>query len=215
MRFLALLLLGLLRAPAVAAAEPHPTLLPPPAARAEPGALTRAPLDERQPVELLLQGRAWAPLVAQGDASGASSALGGGAGVGFRTSPYFSLGVEGSALRASAAPPHPGTTFEVAAVGRVYLLESGPLDPYLELALGYSLTERASATAPALRHGPSARAGGGIDLVVLSPLRVGVLVAYREVVGWPEASCALGCQPVFHGGVLAGVTVTLPLGEPL
>jgi hypothetical protein len=166
-------------------------------------------------VELLGLGRAWVPLVTHGDASGDSSALGGGASVGFRTSPYFSLGAEGSALRASAAPAQLGTMFEVAAVGRVYLLESGPLDPYLELALGYSLTTRSNAAATALRHGPSARAGGGLDLVVLSPLRLGVLVAYREVVAWPEASCAYGCQPLVHGGVLAGVAVTLPLGEPL
>lgn len=190
-------------------------LLPPPAARAEPHALTRAPLEERRSVELLVHGRAWTPLVASRDASGERAALGGGAGVGFRTTPYFSMGAEGSAIRASAWGARRQTTLEVAMVGRVYLLEAGILDPYLELALGYAVTTRTSAGTDTVHHGPSARAGGGIDLVAFSPLRLGLLLSYREVVGWAETNCTFGCRPLVHGGFLAGFGVTLPLGEPL
>jgi hypothetical protein len=98
-------------------------------------------------------------------------------------------------------------------VGRVYLLEAGPFDPYLELGLGYEA--RREPGAAALRHGPSARAGGGLDLVVLSPLRIGVLASFREVVALPPAACTFGCRAKVRGGVLAGVAVTLPLGQPL
>jgi hypothetical protein len=40
-------------------------------------------------------------------------------------------------------------------------------------------------------------------------------VSYREVVRWPDARCTAGCRVQAQGGVLAGVAVTLPLGEPL
>jgi hypothetical protein len=216
MPFLVLLLvLGLLLAPPARGAEPDGSMLPPPAARAEPRALTRAPLDERRPVELLAHGRGWVPLVARSDASSTRTAVGGGAGVGFRSSPYFSLGAEGAVLRVNTPGTLRATAFEVAAVGRVYLLETGTLDPYLELALGYTATSRVSAATAMLPHGPSARAGGGIDVVALSPLRVGLLLAYREVVEWAETSPTLERRPLVHGGMLAGVAVTLPLGQPL
>jgi hypothetical protein len=166
-------------------------------------------------LELLFQGRAWAPIVASDEASGGRAALGGSAGAGFRTGPYFSFGVEGSAVRASSRGGRRNTTLELAALGRVYLLEEGVLDPYLELALGYAVTARASDGADAIDHGPSARAGGGVDVVVLSPLRFGLLLAYREAVGWAETNCAFECEPRAHGGILAGVAVTFPLGEPL
>jgi hypothetical protein len=100
-------------------------------------------------------------------------------------------------------------------VGRVYLLEAGILDPYLELALGYAVTTGTSARTDTVHHGPSARAGGGIDLVALAPLRLGLFLSYREVVGWAETNCPFGCGPVVRGGLLGAVTVTLPLREPL
>jgi hypothetical protein len=96
----------------------------------------------------------------------------------------------------------------------VYLLEAGFVDPSLELSLGYAIG-RARSASPELLHGPSTRAGGGLDLVVLTPLRLGMSVSYREVVRWPDARCTAGCRVQAQGGVLAGVAVTLPLGEPL
>jgi hypothetical protein len=216
MPFWALLLFGLLVAVPAQAEEARAIgLFPPPVPRAEPRALTRAPLHERRPVELLVQGRAWAPLLVRDAAPGDRAALGGAAGAGVRSGPYFSFGAEASAVRASAPGAARDTTLEVAAVGRVYLLEAGIWDPYLELSLGYAVTTRRSVGADTVHHGPSTRAGGGIDLVALSPLRLGLLLTYREVVGWAATSCRLDCRPFVHGGVLAGVAMTLPLGEPL
>lgn len=196
-------------------AGPCCPLGPPAPPRAEPLALPRSAVEERSPLELLSLGRVFAPLPAPKGGPGVRrTGLGAGVGVGFRNSPYFSLGAEGSALRASTGTGGVATTLEGAAVGRVYLLEAGALDPYLELALGYG-TEQSAEAARGLVHGPSARAGAGLDVVVASPIRLGALLAYREVVEWSARTCAVGCGPRRYGGVLAGVAVTLPLGEPL
>lgn len=206
-----LLVLLVFARPALGAERgPH---LPPPPPRDLPGALARAPVDERRPVELVAHGRAWVPVAPSAAAPRDSAALGAALGVGFRTSPYFSVGGEASTLRAPAARGAQRTSLELAAVGRVYLLEAGPVDPYLELGLGYEAGSEHRAGV--LRHGPSARAGGGLDVVVLSALRLGVLVSYREVVSFPAATCTLGCRVEVCGGVLVGVAVTLPLGQPL
>lgn len=213
MPLLRLLLLLLVAARPALGAEPRGPHLPPPPPRELPGALARAPVDERRPVELTAHGRAWMPVAPRAAAPRDSAALGAALGVGFRTSPYFSVGGEASALRAPAVGAARRTSVELAAIGRVYLLEAGPLDPYLELGLGYEASREPGAGV--LRHGPSARAGGGVDVVALSPLRLGVSFSYREVVGLPAATCRLGCRTELRGGVLAGLAVTLPLGQPL
>jgi hypothetical protein len=190
---------------ALGADTPAP-LLPPPALRGEPSATPRSPVEERRPVELVAFGRASAPL----DPAARGAGLGAGASVSFRTSPYFSLGTEGSVLRVPGPVGDRASSTELAAVGRVYLLEAGLLDPYVELAFGYVVdlvrpgAERS--------HGPSARAGGGLDLVALSPHKLGFHVAYREVVRWPSRSSAAVRA---DGGLLASVALTLALGEPL
>jgi hypothetical protein len=184
-------------------------LLPPPVLRAEPSAAPRSPVEERRPVELAVFGRALAPL----DSAARGSGLGAGAGVSFRTSPYFSLGTEGSVLHVQAEDGDRTLSLELAAVGRVYLLEAGLLDPYLELVFGYGAERSRPGTAPS--HGPSARVGGGLDLVVLSPLKLGLHVAYREIVRAAPGSAALDRGVRAEGGLLAGVALTLPLGEPL
>jgi hypothetical protein len=190
---------------ALGADTPAP-LLPPPALRAEPPAAPRPPVEERRPVELVAFGRALAPL----DPAARGAGLGAGAGVSFRTSPYFSLGVEGSVLRVRAPVGDPASAIELAALGRVYLLEAGVLDPYVELAFGYAVD--GGGPGAERSHGPSARAGGGLDFVALSPLKLGLHLAYREVVRWPSrSSTAVRAD----GGLLASVAVTLPLGEPL
>jgi hypothetical protein len=196
------------------AGDPVSPHLPPPAPSAEPRAFPRAPGDERRPLELTAQARSFTPLAAVTRSTGErGTGLGAGAGAGFRQSPYFSLGAEGSVLRFAA--PHRTTWVELAATGRAYLLEAGFLDPYFELALGYAVTRASGGSPPTLLHGPSARAGGGIDFVVASTLRLGVLVGYREVVSWPAPRCTFECNPRVHGGLLAGIAVTLPLGDPL
>lgn len=196
-------------------AAPVP-LLPPPLPHAEPSALPRSPVEERHPLELFALGRALASLGSlEGNARDRSTGAGAGAGVGFRGSSYFSFGGEGSLLRVSHAGGGAAAAYEGAVFGRVYLLESGALDPYLELAFGYVAERRGSSAAGALAHGPSARAGGGLDVVVLSSLRVGWTLAYREVLERSSSDCALGCSARAHGAVLSGVTVTLPLGDPL
>jgi hypothetical protein len=104
-------------------------------------------------------------------------------------------------------------SWELAAVGRVYLFESGAFDPYLELGLGYAVDRAEGARAGS--HGPSARAGGGLDWVIVSPLRLGAHAAYRERVEWPSRPCAAGCRARLEGGLLAGLALTLAWGDPL
>jgi hypothetical protein len=210
MRFFGLLLVTLLTSPALAVGPHHPPPLP----RREPSASARAPIEERRGVELLGHGRAMTPFLAHGGLRG-SPAFGAGVGVGVRISPYFSLGGEGSALRVGGSAPRSLESLELSAVARVYLLETGRVDPYLELALGYASGPSRGGGETTLLGGPSARSGAGLDLVVVSPLRLGAFLGYREVAHLPEADCLIECRARAEGGVVAAITVTLPLGQPL
>jgi hypothetical protein len=205
-----LLLAPVLASPVLGTGPGHPPPLP----RVEPRAEPRTPVEERRAVELLAHGRALTPVFAHGMRRG-GTALAAGLGLGFRVSPYFSIGGEGSTLSSRAPASRSRRSLELAAVARVYLLESGFVDPYLELALGYASGAPHRVGRTEVLGGPSARAGGGLDLVVASPVRLGVHLAYREVARPPATACSLECGTSLQGGLVAGLTVTLPLGQPL
>ena len=130
--------------------------------------LPRAPATARRPFEVTGGPRLFAPLCATtGDDCAQSVGFGGALAALHRTDPFFAWGGEGHYLETSDAALPSGTwrrTLELSVLGRVYLLEEGSLDPYLELALGYGWElERWTAQGPASnsRRGPSARVGGG------------------------------------------------------
>jgi hypothetical protein len=158
----------------------------------------------------------------------------------YRPTPYFAFGglfsyswSTGTLPAAGAQATGPAETAEVSTenwglslAGRVYLLEAGYLDPYLELCFGYA-SFRTTFSAAGSRSedaafGPSARAGGGVDAVLAEGLRLGVAGGYSELVfGRGERCRAGGCSVTspaggaVRGGWLGSVRVTLLFGDPL
>ncbi len=211
---------------AASSALPLPPL--PPTRDPEPAPLRRSAALERRPLELSGGARAWAPLACVGVTSGACRGLGPAFGPQvsalYRTSPYFAFGGEAMVLRAPGvqAGPGPGSVLELGATGRVYLLEAGPIDPYLELGFGYGVAwTRAKPAAPGrLASGPTARAGGGVDAVLAPGLRLGASFAYREaLLGRAERCETYACagpagEPV-EGGLVFGLSATASFGDPL
>ncbi len=169
---------------------------PPPLRDAEPLPLTRAPELARRPVELAPAVTASLALCREPSERATCRALGpafgGELAALYRPSPYFAFGgsfaySQTTATRAGREVPL--ETTGLAMVGRVYLLEEGALDPYLEGQLGW-------ATAP------FGRAGGGVDWFVGRSVKLGVLAGYSE----------LGLR---RGAVTGGLGVSVLFGERL
>src|SRR5260221_4691131 len=82
-----------------------------------------------------------------------------------------------------------GATLSFGLAGRVYLLEEGALDPYLEALVGWGserTTLRPNAASGAVREedaafGPAGRAGGGVDWFVGSSVKIGLAAAYGQL----------------------------------
>jgi len=225
MAFGALAALSLL-ASVHARAAPPALPLPPPPSELPPAPLRRSPAYDRRPLELSAGARLWTPLGCAGVTGGACTGLGPAFGPQvsalYRASPYFALGGEALLLRAPgvAGGPGAGNTVELGAAGRVYLLEAGTIDPYLELAFGYGV---AWATAPeqgGVASGPTARAGGGVDAVLVSGLRLGASIGYRQALLGRADRCSTGAcvgpagDPV-EGGLVFAVSATASFGDPL
>ena len=208
---------------------------PPPLFDEGPPPLPRAPVHARRPVEIVPELTLGLSLCEGGDGSERCEALGpelGGAVSAFyRPNPYFAFGggVEygRSAGRLAGAGDVAATHVGLGVSSRVYLLDEGVVDPYLELSLGWSSWRTALTLTDGSRFesgafGPSARAGGGVDFVALEWLKLGFAVGWRELVFGSGEQCASGrCRAggvqagATHGALLAGVRVSLLFGDEL
>ncbi|HEY4158824.1 MAG TPA: hypothetical protein VGM29_12030 [Polyangiaceae bacterium] len=115
--------------------------------------------------------------------------LGGGLGLGvgglWRVSPYFAFGGTLDALAFRFRPPAQAALsntraagFFAGILGRVYFMDSGALDPYVELALGGGAIGTNAVEANNQQYqessaGGSVRVGGGLEFFLSSRLRLG------------------------------------------
>jgi hypothetical protein len=180
----------------------------------------------RHPVELMAQTGALVPVGGAGRlGSGRRGGLfpfgQGGLSALWRVHPYFSWGgfVEFGALRYDPAkrpaPNNPRPQFAMAgALMRVYALDSGSFDPYLELGLGYGQIERMS-LAPNREHveevrgGPALQVGGGGDFFLAARLRAGAAL------DWANVYLDQNVAPRVHVSATVSVRLTIMVGSPL
>lgn len=141
----------------------------------------------RKPVELAGEVGVSLPLCAD-DAVTACSALGaasaGAVAALYRPSPYFAAGGALSFWAASGRVGERELDERVLALGarlRVYLIEQGELDPYLELGFGFAEVRTGEGVRVEARLGPFAEVGGGADVLVGSSVRVGAGVTASDV----------------------------------
>lgn len=191
---------------ALARAAPAPLRDP------EPAPLPRAPERLRRPVELAPKLSVIEPLCGRGDTAGPcalGAVAGGELAALYRPTAYFAFG--GGAFYGRGLGSARGVSGEalgLALVGRVYLLEDGALDPYLEALAGVSSErvahrERPGFTEVATATGSYGRAGGGLDWFAMPTLKLGVFAGYSELL------------PAGRGAVTAGFGASLLLGEGL
>ena len=215
--------------PAPAAAQTPPALREP-----EPAALPRAPERLRAPLELVPKVVTWLPMCRSGPDSERCASLGPAFGpelaAFYRPIPYFAFG-------ATFAYAHAGGSFgggalssslmEGSLVGRVYLLETGAFDPYLEAFIGWA-SARTSLAWPSgytdldSAFGPFGRAGGGVDWFVGSGVKLGVFGGFDEFVFVGGArcrtgQCATGDVPssLLRGAITLGIGVSVLVGDAL
>jgi hypothetical protein len=208
---------------------------PPPPLEVETAAFARAPERSRRPVEVVPEASVSLSSCAGGDGRERCEALGPGLGLGvaalYRANPYFAFGGAVTAARRggrlSGAGELSGEELGLFLLGRVYLLEEGDLDPYLELALGWSSFRTTTSYLGGARFedsafGPSARAGGGVDYVVSDDVRLGVGAALGALVLGRTERCGAGiCETgsatggAMNGALVASLRLTWLLGDPL
>lgn len=193
----------LLACPLEARAQP-----PPPERAPEPLPLPRAPELARRPVELAIRATTSLEPCA-GNASTACTAPGPAFGAGvvplYRPTPYFAFGAAFG--YSHAAGTERGTrrarsTLELGMTGRVYLLEEGALDPYLETAVGWASERNELGVTERVAVGPFGRAGGGVDWFVTSGVKLGLHAGYSQLM-------------LRRGAVSAGLGLSVLLGESL
>jgi hypothetical protein len=200
----------------------------------EPPALPRAPEHLRAPIELVPKVVVVLPLCGTGPDTDRCGALGPAFGSElaalYRPTPYFAFGATFGYARAAGslgANSLLGERIELSVTGRVYLLETGSLDPYLEGFVGW-LGERTSLARPGAvgdedsASGPFGRAGGGIDWFVTSSLKLGVVGGYSELIfasgrRCRAGQCTSGGAPASTpgGAVTLGIGVSMLMGEAL
>ena len=150
----------------------------------------------------------------------------------FRPSPYFAFGVGGRRFAFglggnSGAENAHGSALFFGIVGRVYFLESGLLDPYLELDLGggrldLDVSGRTRAN-ESVSFAPGARSAAGLDFALNSWLRLGTFLALTRFLPSSVAHCeSLGCEArsassswLAVGATSLGVRLTFAAGEAL
>jgi hypothetical protein len=104
----------------------------------------------------------------------------------YRPNPYFAFGGGFVVTEFTGAPGGAARSLELGATTRVYLLESGRVEPYFELWLGGGTESTRKATEPKLeRHEASAgaRVGGGIDFYLGEHVRLGPSLGAAQFFG--------------------------------
>lgn len=186
----------------------------PPLRDPEPAPLTRAPEHLRRAVELVPKLDVVLPLCGGTDrappcelgpvAGGELAAL-------YRPTAYFAFGsgaFYGRALGNGTPGVVAGDALGLALVGRVYLLEAGPVDPYLEALAGVGVERVTRRKGPGASEvdtssGSYGRAGGGIDWFATASAKLGVFAGYSELL------------PAGRGAVTAGFAASVLFGESL
>lgn len=225
---------GVIFALHLAIAAPAAAAGPAPLRDPEPLALPRSPDHLRTPVELVPKAVALLPLCGSDTDAARCSALGPAFGPEltglYRPTPYFAFGgtfgyavasgsLEGASVR--------GSRLELSVTGRVYLLETGSFDPYLEAFIGWA-SARTRFQAPGAvadedtTSGPFGRAGGGVDWFVGSNVKLGVLAAFSDLLFGHGVRCRAGhCatgDPVastISGAVTLGFGASVLFGQAL
>jgi hypothetical protein len=211
-----------------------PCSLPP----EKPRARERAPDFSRRLVELGLDGGAALPLCAgEPDDDGPCGVLGAGVIVGlsalYRPGPYFAFGgafhfADFGAGEDVTPAGADGGFYEASAVARVYMLESGHIEPYLELWLGGG-AQRSSARPSGEPHldrrsfGVGGRVGGGVDFYLGEQWRLGPTFAALRSFATNGEQCRQGqCraldldqQSQLLGAYVLALRVTLGFGSRL
>jgi hypothetical protein len=217
-----------------AVTRPAAALDPPPLRDPEPLASPRAPEHLRAPVELVPKAVTLLPTCRFGPDVDRCQALGPAFGleaaVLYRPTPYFAFGGTLGYARARsslAGGRLSGSRFELSVVGRVYLLEAGELDPYLEGFVGWT-SERTTLAWPSgvedvdKAFGPFGRAGGGVDWFVSSGVKLGVLAGFSEFLLARRERCRAGVcttgdapSSTPSGVVTLGLSLSVLVGEAL
>jgi hypothetical protein len=149
-----------------------------------------------------------------------------------RPTPYFAFGANarrfafGLGGSTSFGEAH-GSALFLGLAGRVYFLDAGFVDPYLELDLGGgSLSLEVNGTARVEERVPfafAARSAAGVDFMLTSWLRLGSFLALTRFLPTSVAHCeALGCSArstgsawLALGATSLGVRLTFASGELL
>jgi hypothetical protein len=139
----------------------------------------------------------------------------------YRPSPYFAFGATFGYARGAGSLTGKSITasrLELSVAARVYLLEQGALDPYLESSVGW-VSERATLAEPSgsadedSAWGPTGRAGGGIDWFVAPYAKLGLFGGYSLPIFAHGERCRAGiCAAGGAPASLPTATVTLGLG---
>lgn len=160
---------------------------PGPLGAPEPPPSERPPEATRKPVELASEIGVSLPLCAE-SAAEACSALGAAFDAAlvalYRPSPYFAAGGALSFWTASGRLGEKVMEERVVALGariRVYLIEQGELDPYLELGFGFADVRGGVRRRAQTELGSFAEVGGGADVLLGQSLRLGAGVSVSDV----------------------------------
>ncbi len=143
-------------------------------------------------------------------------ALGGELAALHRPSPYFAFGAAASySVASGSVAPRQELAEKTLTLGltlRVYLVEAGALDPYLEALIGWgsqttTLVADGGPHGTDSRLGPVGRAGGGVDLLVSPRVKVGGTAGFSELV--------LEGGARYQGSIVGGLELALLLGDSL
>jgi hypothetical protein len=208
--------------------------IPPPLRDPEPAALPRVPERLRAPIELVPKAVTSLPRCRSGPDSERCGSLGPGFGpelaAFYRPTPYFAFGGTFGYSRAAGSFDGGALSSSLMAGSlalRVYLLEQGAFDPYLEALIGWA-SERTTLAWPSgytdvdSAFGPSGRAGGGVDWFVASGVKLGVFGAFDELVFLGGARCRAGhCatdgvpSSMLRGAITLGFGMSVLVGDAL
>jgi hypothetical protein len=215
-------------------ARPAGAAAPPLLRDPEPPALPRSAEHLRAPIELVPKIVAELPLCGSGTDADRCGALGPSFGPElaalYRPTPYFAFGGTVAYTRGSGSLDGNGLTatrLELAVAARVYLTESGALDPYLESFVGWT-GERTTLAWPGAvsdrdsAHGPFARAGGGLEWFAASGVKLGVTGGFSQLLFargevCRAGQCTAGDAPAStpNGVVTLGLSVSMLWGQAL
>jgi hypothetical protein len=191
---------------------------PPPLRDDEPLPWPRAPDLSRSPVEVLPAFRVSIPFCSSGSVrdgcAALGPALGGELSTLYRPTPYFAFGASASYAVAHGSltgAPFSAQTLALGISARMYLLEAGELDPYLEGLLGWgslttTLTPPGGLAQSESGFGPFGRTGGGIDWLLSPRVKLGITAGLGVL---------LLEQQAVSTSVTAGLEVGMLLGDSL